>query len=357
MKNIIKRIATVAVAAMSAFVLVAEAGFGSNTHQIEASAAGFETAYFPGGVLQVTQGAYNQFNGYSHGSQNAFDLGGNSNYAAPFTGKIVSIYKDYNVVTLQSTNKVYYADGTLDYMTVSFVHDNNISDLYVGKTIKQGTVFYQPGVKDPTGKTTGTHLHIAVKRGRVNNYFFSGDVYPNDAFWLKKNTTIRQRGGYAWAVEYHPDIYDMRKHTIQEGGIFTIQPNGKQLYLTENGTRNLSNVSLGSSVTNSAKWKAMYDKNKRAWYFVNVASGRVLDINGQSVKSGQNVQIYDKNNCSTEYFIPKPNGYGSYILQTNNKQVAIDCYGSIQTLRSGSNVWTYSINYDNTQQFIFTRVG
>ena len=348
MKNIIKRITTIAVAAMSAFVLVTATDFGKSTNQIEASAAGFETAYFPGGVLQVTQGAYNQFNGYSHGSQNAFDLGGNSNYVAPFTGKIVSIYNAYNVVTLQSTNKVYYADGTLDYMTVSFVHDNDIRDLYVGKTIKQGTVFYQPGVKDPTGKTTGTHLHIAVKRGRVNNYFFSGDVYPNDAFWLKKGTSIKQRGGYAWASTGSTT-------TLVNGAIYTIQPNGKSLYLSEAGTNNLANVRLSNTVNNASKWRAYYTGS--GWYFQNVASGKVLDIYGQSVKSGSNVQIYTYNKCATEYFTLKPNGNGAFIIQTTNKRVAIDCCGSSSTLKNGSNVWCYGINYDATQLFRFNKVG
>ena len=344
-KNIIKRIASVAVAATSAFVLVAATDFGNSTNQIEASAAVFETAFFPGSVLQVTQGAYNQFNGYSHGSQNAFDLGGNSNYVAPFTGKIVSIYSAYNVVTLQSTNKVFYADGTLDYMTVSFVHDNNISDLYVGKTIKQGTVFYQPGVK---GGGTGDHVHIAVKRGRVNNYFFSGDVYPNDAFWLKKSTSIKQRGGYAWASTGSTT-------TLVNGAVYTIQPNGKSLYLSEAGTNNLANVRLSSKIDNHAKWQAIL--TNKGWYFKNLASGKVLDINGQTVKSSCNAQIYQLNNCPTEYFTLKPNGNGAFIIQTTNKRVAIDCCGSSSTLKNGSNVWCYGINYDSTQLFRFNKVG
>lgn len=68
---------------------------------------------------------------------------------APFSGTIVSINRDYNAVILQSDNPVYYADGSCDYMSVFLAHDNNISDLYVGKHLNQGDVFYQPGVKSP----------------------------------------------------------------------------------------------------------------------------------------------------------------------------------------------------------------
>ncbi len=351
MSKMISKVVSVATAIASVFSITLSLNTGSDdtNGQIIADAAAYETAYFPGNTLCVTQGAYNQYQGYSHGSQNAFDLGGNSNYVAPFTGKIVDIWSPYNVVTLQSTNKVYYADGSLDYLTVSFAHDNNISNLREGMIIKQGTVFYQPGTKDPTGKTTGTHLHIAVKRGKVNSYFFSGDVYPNDAFVLKANTTIRQRGGYAWAKAGST-------MSLVNGGIYTIKPNGKNLYLSANGTQNLANVQLSSRVNNYSKWKAVKMTNG-SWYFQNLASGKVLDLYGQSVKSGSNCQIYTYNKCATEYFTLKPVGNGCFIIETTNNRVAVDCYGSLSTLKNGSNVWCYGINYDSTQQFRFTRVG
>ena len=351
MKNLVKKISKKALALVmslvSAVTVVGTTAVNNTTMTVSA-ASSYQTAYFPATNLKITQGAYNEYNGYSHGSQNAFDLGGNTNYVAPFTGKIVSIYEPYNVVTLQSTNKVYYADGSLDYMTVSFVHDNYIGDLRLGQTIKQGTTFYQAGTKDPGGRTTGAHVHIAVKRGRVNKYFFSGDVYPNDAFWLKKSTNIQQRGGYAWATKGSTT-------TLVNGGIYTISPNGKSLYLAETGTGNLANVCLKNKVNSASKWRAYYTSS--GWYFKNLASGKVLDIYGQSVKSGSNIQIYTYNKCATEYFTLKPNGNGAFIVQTTNKRVAIDCCGTSSTIKNGSNVWCYYINYDATQLFRFNRVG
>ncbi len=343
MKKTISKIAAIAAATLSGLTIFSSAGIGSNV-----SAASVETAYYPGTVLKVTQGAFSEYNAYSHGSQNAFDLGGSSNYTAPFTGKIVKIDNKYNAVTLQSSDKVYYADGTLDYMTVTFVHDNDVSDLRVNQVIKQGTVFYQPGIKDPTGKTTGPHVHIAVKRGKVNSTFYSGDVYPNDAFCLKKGTTVKERGGYAWS-------YSTSSSALVNGGVYTIQPADKNLYMSEQGKANFSNVGLSSSVNNASKWKANHTSN--GWYFQNLESGKVLDIYGNSIKSGANAQVYSYNKNLTQYFTLKSNGNGSFIIETSNNRTAVDCYGSLSSLKSGSNIWCYNVNYDKTQLFRFNKVG
>ena len=168
-----------------------------------ASAESYEYAMYPGDVLQMTQGAYAEYNAYSHNGQtgyvqNAFDMVGNSVYKAPFTGTIVKIGSSLNVVAVASENKVYWADGTLDYLTVYFMHDNNISDITDGARITQGTPFYHPGT---AGGATGSHLHIYARRGRLtakNMYGGSGDVYVNNALYIKNTTSVVQTGGYSW---------------------------------------------------------------------------------------------------------------------------------------------------------------
>lgn len=192
---------------VSLFLLVTVIPMGA----VSVVAEDAEYAMFPGSVLKVTQGAYGEYNSYSHNGQggyyqNAFDLGGNSNYRAPFSGTISKIKTSYNAVVLQSDEKVYWANGVYDYMSVTFVHDNDISDLYVGKHINQGEVFYQPGVKDPGGYTTGTHLHMCVNRGKTNDgiSIFSGDTRPNEAFFLESSVSIQQTGGYSWKHVTYP---------------------------------------------------------------------------------------------------------------------------------------------------------
>jgi len=158
-------------------------------------------AIFPAKILGVTQGAYGSFSHNGEYKQNAFDLcNDNKNYFAPFDGTITAIKTSYNAVVLQSDKKVHWADGTYDYMSVCFVHDNDISDLYIGKKIKQGENFYQPGKKAPPGEYCDVHVHLCVNKGQTNAgiNIFSGDVYPNDAFFITEDIRITKDGGYTW---------------------------------------------------------------------------------------------------------------------------------------------------------------
>lgn len=113
--------------------------------------------------LYITQG----MNGNSsHRGDYAIDIACLKYLKSPFTGVIKRIYPNCNGVWLESKEKVEFADGTIDYMTVMTLHDNNISNLKVGQVIKQGMIYYQPGKK---GKVTGSHIHIAVSKGKFKN--------------------------------------------------------------------------------------------------------------------------------------------------------------------------------------------
>lgn len=139
--------------------------------------------------LKVTQG----MNGsYSHNGELAIDMGGACEYfKAPFTGIIKRIYTNTNTVWLESVEKVKYADGTEDYMTVMTTHDNSVTSLYVGKKIKQGEIYYQPGVK---GKATGSHIHLGVGKGK-----FTGNGWTKGQYQPKIK-------GYAYPINNQYDI-------------------------------------------------------------------------------------------------------------------------------------------------------
>ena len=139
--------------------------------------------------LNITQG----MNGsYSHNGDKAIDLGEACSYLrAPFTGTIKRIYKNCNAVWLESSEKVMYADGTVDYMTVMTLHDNNISNLKVGQKIYQGETYYHPGVK---GNVTGSHIHIAVGKGKFRgNGWYKGKYQP-------------KAKSYAWLIYNQYDV-------------------------------------------------------------------------------------------------------------------------------------------------------
>ena len=111
--------------------------------------------------LNITQKGGSEF---SHKGDKAIDIAGKDigieSLKSPFTGIVKRIYTNQNVVWLESIDKVKYADGTIDYMTVMTMHDNNISNLKVGDIINQGVTYYDEGSK---GYTTGNHIHLASR--------------------------------------------------------------------------------------------------------------------------------------------------------------------------------------------------
>ena len=162
----------------------------------EVEAATYETAWWPAPTMRITQIAYES---YSHGSQNALDYAPGGRVFAPFTGKIT--YKDANwgYVVFQSSDKVYFANGTLDYMTVTFMHDSNISDLYVGQVISQGTNFYdQGGMGNGNANAYAYHVHMGVYKGHVaaNSGYGNGNIYAYQALAINtaKTTSIANQG-------------------------------------------------------------------------------------------------------------------------------------------------------------------
>ena len=134
-------------------------------------------------VLNISQGANGDF---SHKGDKAIDIVGVNNFKAPFTGTIKRILATDNEVWLESNEKVEYADGTIDYMTILTIHDNDISNLYVGKKVNQGEVYYNQGSK---GNATGNHIHLAVGKGK-----FTGNGWYKNSY------------GY-WCINNQIDVY------------------------------------------------------------------------------------------------------------------------------------------------------
>lgn len=164
-----------------------------------------EKILFPIKIMNITQGMDGS---HSHRGTKAIDCGwvneNNKNLYAPFTGKIVQIKDDSHAVWLQSIDKVLFADGSIDYATVRTVHDNDVSDLYVGKVINQGDCYYRMG---NYGNTTGVHVHIEISKGHVTgyktknqygNYEMPNTINVNDGFCLSDDVVIKNGNGYVW---------------------------------------------------------------------------------------------------------------------------------------------------------------
>lgn len=267
-----------------------------------------QPAMFVMDTLYVTQGAYHEYNYYSHDGDNAFDLDGSlggapaADVKAPFDGTVKYRETNYNAVWLQSNNIVQYANGNTGYMTVLFMHDNDISNVYVGQTVSQGQVFYQEGGKGPNGANQyGTHLHIECMSGQVGSSGWGarGNVYPNDALFLYPSTNISNKAIYTWR--------------------------------TWNGAITSIPVDLGTNfyayIINTSPWKHLtYDddlnvtirtetgKSNQIWYFERLSDGsykitsakdgKCFEVHNFETASGTNVHMNDYNgNTAQQWYI------------------------------------------------------
>lgn len=140
----------------------------------------------------------------SHLGLKAIDFGWNSTYLtqsktllAPFDGKVVWKKGSSNCIAFQSNEKVKWADGTEDYMTVITCHDNNAPA--VGAEFKQGEVYGHSG----TAGGVALHTHLEVQRGKFQtyteikntsssgkytSYIFPNTVLPYEALFVTKDT-------------------------------------------------------------------------------------------------------------------------------------------------------------------------
>ena len=167
----------------------------------EAKAGNYKPAMWFMDDMNITQVSGGD---YSHRGTENFDVAGvnNRNIKAPFEAKIVAIFKktkfEANTVVIQSVNPVQYANGYVDYMSMAFGHDNDISDCYVGRHLNQGEVFYQNG---NYGNATGIHTHAVCIKGKytdhpgwikvsTGNYTFRDGLNPKDCLFLYSNTRV-----------------------------------------------------------------------------------------------------------------------------------------------------------------------
>ncbi|MCR4641526.1 MAG: Ig-like domain-containing protein [Lachnospiraceae bacterium] len=163
----------------------------------------YEYALFPMEYLNVTNGES------GHDGRKIIDIAGKDSgiddFYAPFSGTVIrtGVGNPCSII-IESADKVHFADGSLDYVTLWLAHDNDISDLYQGKTFRQGDVIYQEGTN---GIAYGNHVHMVSAKGRyaglttdersLNNQKSAYEIFflPDS---MKNNGKIKNAGGYTW---------------------------------------------------------------------------------------------------------------------------------------------------------------
>lgn len=165
-----------------------------------------EVLLFPLDCMYITQG--------EHGSVShslAMDFVGWSNqtgqinhypYYAPCTLRMVSKVQWWPIY--ESVNPVHLADGSIDYITLCVMHDNNVP-YNVGDIVPQGALLGHTG----TNGGVGDHVHINVARGLGKQLIVPvvpGQYYElNDSMsvyhaMFVNDTTLYVDYGYPWVT-------------------------------------------------------------------------------------------------------------------------------------------------------------
>ena len=165
-----------------------------------------EKPLYPSPYMRITQGYMMGTHADSYAIDDAGSDSGIDFIVAPFTGVIRKIYtSDANEVWLESSEPVIYPDGTVDYMTMMFAHDNDVSNLFVGKVINRGERFYEEGTK---GNASGNHVHMECGRGKFTGsgwhqnsagyWSINNGKNPTECLWIDDSITVLNSYGYTF---------------------------------------------------------------------------------------------------------------------------------------------------------------
>ncbi len=311
---------------------------------VSAKANNYEYAMFPMTTLNVTQGVGGS---YSHAGTLAIDIagkdGGIESAYAPFTGTIKQIYKSYHV-WLESSNPVIWADGTIDYMTILVVHDNDTSDLYKGKVIKQGERFFEEGT---AGKADGNHIHLEVSKGKMtgsgwheNQYgtwTVNNPVNPFDALFLSDTTIVKNTKGYNWRYVSQSALNPFYGKTAANlGNDFYAHFNNIGTYqYVVNNNQNVETAGAVDVQGMSHYWHFVRQSDG-SYIIYSVTDGNALDVSGAGTTDGTNVGTYPYWEHDAQKW---------FIYKIADNQYAFKpklCNLALNVSNSNVNIYTYS---------------
>lgn len=147
---------------------------------------GIQNLLCPFTKMKITQPANG---GYSHRGTMAVDISNGDSARAPYYAPCdlvcTHVIKSYGESHWQSLDKVRFANGQVDYLTMLVCHDDTIT-ARVGMKLNQGQQLGNMGTKYPkAGVVTGVHCHILSAKGKhdKSKYYkneFGNYKYPDD---------------------------------------------------------------------------------------------------------------------------------------------------------------------------------
>ena len=165
-----------------------------------------EKPLYPSPYMRITQGYMMGTHADSYAIDDAGSDSGIDFIVAPFTGVIRKIYSsEANKVWLESREPDSYPDVKVDYMSMMLAHDNDVSNLFVGKVINRGERFYEEGTK---GNASGNHVHMECGRGKFTGsgwhlnsagyWSINNGKNPTECLWIDDSITILNSYGYTF---------------------------------------------------------------------------------------------------------------------------------------------------------------
>lgn len=173
---------------------------------------GYQVVLFPLEYMNISQG---EGGSYSHSGTYAIDfLGWGANgrvlncpcYAPVDLKCVYASSISYRI--FQSLEKVHFADGTLDYLTIWFNHGDHNASIHVGDIFRQGEQCNETGTTAGSGSTpvTGDHTHIIVGKGKYNgqkqvngNWTLRNQIHAYNGLFVN-DTVIIDDYNYNWKI-------------------------------------------------------------------------------------------------------------------------------------------------------------
>ena len=146
-----------------------------------------EKPLYPSQYMRITEGYMKGSHRDSYAIDDAGIDQGIDYLKAPYTGVIKKIYqKDANEIWLESIEPVIYPDGTVDYLTMLFAHDNDISNLFVGKVIAKGERFYEEGTKGEAESPKEESQNLQLIYTCRKSYTYAINLNNGDKLYIEK---------------------------------------------------------------------------------------------------------------------------------------------------------------------------
>lgn len=321
------------------------------TTALNADAASLKTAVFPvdnGVRIAFVYGNSKEYGGWHNGIDIHAGKNGDKVYCA-VSGVVVGInnnckhqdsynrsspdYKKCNHINSWG-NSVYVRGEDGWYYIYGHLAKDSIT-VKQNDRVEAGTPIARIG---SSGASTGKHLHFEVRKKLGSS---------STAVNVNKNVVFKYVDG-----PYKGNNPVISSENIVNNNIYTISSAyNPGIVVTATGTANKSNVVLKPLNKNdkAQQWRAV--KNGDWFYFVNLKSGKCLDVSTSSVsKAANNVNVWlyskqtSKSTMPTQLFkvTYKTSGKNRYAqISLYNSKFGLDAAGS--SPRSGSNLQIYKL--------------